>query len=519
MLHANTLHELLAKAAAAAPDAPAYRYRDDVVTYRDWDAASELLSRRFAAAGVERGDVVALLLPSVPLYMVAYLAAARLGAITTGINARYRRHEIGHILGHSGAKLLLAVERWHDADFRETIDQLRPDLPELHEAVWVEANELRQPTFRLVQALADGFPQAPSVVVDPDDLVAIVFTSGTTGVPKGACYAHASILALAEIETRRYADGKIPFKKHLAAGLSFAHVGSMARIGIQISHVGVSIVHDTFDPRLVLETIERERLIHLGGIPTQVVMLLDHPERSNFDLSSLRSVLLGGAPSSPQLIERVRDTLGVTVSVRYSSTEVGIATASLPEDDVAHLISTVGKATAGVELRIVDQQNHPLPLGEVGEVVVRSPASMRVYWRAPELTAKAIDPEGWVHTGDLGSLDGDGYLRVKGRQSEMYIRGGYNVFPEEVENVLSRHPKIARVGVLGIQDETFGELGWAFVVARDPMSPPTLAELRDFVGGELASFKRPDGLTVVSELPLTPMFKVDKRALKSLPRD
>jgi acyl-CoA synthetase (AMP-forming)/AMP-acid ligase II len=235
-------------------------------------------------------------------------------------------------------------------------------------------------------------------------------------------------------------------------------------------------------------------------------------------LSSLETVLIGGAPAAPALIGRIQEELGVVVSVRYSSTEVGIATASLADDPPEVLATTVGKATPGVELRVVDTDNQPVPADTPGEVVVRSPATMRGYWRDPEATATTLDAEGWIHTGDLGFLDAAGYLRLRGRKSEMFIRGGYNVYPAEVEDVLARHPKVARAAVLGVPDAVFGEVGWAFVVARDPSSPPTLAQLRAFVGAELASFKRPEGLTVLAEMPVTPMFKVDKRALAGIAR-
>jgi len=265
----------------------------------------------------------------------------------------------------------------------------------------------------------------------------------------------------------------------------------------------------------VLEVIERERLEDLGGIPTQVIMLLDHPDRARRDLSSLRSVLVGGAPAAPALIRRVQETLHVTVSVRYSSTEVGIATASLLDDPPELLATTVGKATPGVELRVVDEANRPLPPDTPGEVVVRSPATMRGYWQDPDATAATIDADGWVHTGDVGVLDAAGYLRLRGRRSEMFIRGGYNVYPAEIEELLAHHPKVARAAIVGLPDPVFGEVGWAFVVSRDPAAPPDLAELRTFIGAELASFKRPDGLTLLPELPLTPMYKVDKRALRT----
>jgi acyl-CoA synthetase (AMP-forming)/AMP-acid ligase II len=513
----TTLSDLLRAAARESPDAEAFRYRDERLGYGDWDALADRAAGALAARGVGHGDVVALLLPSTPLYLVCYLAAARLGAVTTGINVRYRRTEIGHVLRRSGAAMLVAVERWHDAGFRSMVEALRPELPELRDVAWFAPERVCETTRGAVADLGRG--DLPAVRVVPDDPAAIVFTSGTTGVPKGACFTHRSLLAVADIEAHRHAGGAPRFRKHLAAGLSFAHVGTMARIAIQLRHRGTSLVHDAFDPAAVLETIERERLEDLGGIPTQIIMLLDHPDRARRDLSSLRTVLLGGAPSSPALVRRVQETLGVQVSVRYSSTEVAIATASLPDDPPEILATTVGKATPGVELRIVDDTNHPVPTGTAGEVVVRSPAVMRGYWRDPEATAAALDAEGWVHTGDVGVLDAAGYLRLRGRRSEMFIRGGFNVYPAEIEDLLARHPAVARAAVVGVAEPVFGEVGWAFVVPRDPARPPTLAELRAFVGEELASFKRPDGLTILAELPVTPMFKVDKAALRTLRRE
>ena len=509
----STIGALLRHAAREAPDADAFRYRDERLHYRDWDLLADRLAAGLRARGVRAGDVVALLLPSTPLYLVAYLAAARVGAVTTGINVRYRRTEVAHVLARAGARLLLGVARWHDADFRSMVEALDLDV----ERVWLEANEITGGTAACVHRVAGGAAPAPDLEVSPDAAVAIVFTSGTTGAPRGAWYTHRNLLALAEIEARRHA-GHRGAPLHLAAGLSFAHVGSMARIAVQLGTRGASLIHDAFDPVAVLEAIERERLSHIGAIPTQAIMLLDHPDRRRYDLRSLHNVLLGGAPSSPELIRRVQAELGAQVSVRYSSTEVGIATASLPDDPPEILATTVGKPTPGVELRITAADGSTLATAEVGGVEVRSPATMRGYWNDPDATAAVMAPDGWIRTGDLGFVDDAGYLHLRGRRSEMFIRGGYNVYPGEVEDLLATHPKVARAAVVGLPDTTLGEAGWAFVVARDPHDPPTLSELRAFVGAELASFKRPDGLTLLPDMPVTPMFKVDKQALRRFGR-
>lgn len=514
-----TLGDLLRRVAADAGDTEAFRYRNERLTYGDWNRLADRASAGLTALGIDHGDIVGLLLPPTPLYMVLYLGAARLGAITTGLNTRFRRLEIGQMLHQSGVKLLLAVERWHGVDFRPIIESLMPDLPLLASVRWVKAEDLQAGTPVALESLLPDGPVEFRWLVIGEDPAAIVFTSGTTGLPKGAWYSHRNIMAVAEIEMRRHSRGRIPFRTHLSAGLSFAHIGTMARVAVHIGQVCTSILHDTFDPAAVLETIERERLGHLGGVPTQLIMLLEHPDRPKRDLSSLRSILVGGAPVTADLVRRLREAFNATISVRYSSTEVAIATASLPDDPPEILATTVGRPTPGVELRIVDEDNRPLPTGQTGEVVVRSAATMRGYWRYPEATAKAIDGDRWVHTGDLGFLDEQGYLHLKGRRSEVFIRGGYNVCPEEVEGVLAKHPAVKQAAVIGVSDDVYGEIGWAIVVPRHPQSPPSLEDIRSFVGAELASFKRPDGLTIVSELPLTAMLKVDRQALRDMVED
>ena len=516
-VRAKTLPGLLAEAAQNNRNALAFRYRDEQLTFGDWDELASRLAGALAASGVGRGDVVALLLPTTPLYQIAYLAIGRLGAIATGINLRYRRTEIQHILEVSGASLLLGIDESHGTNLRAMIEGLPREGPDL-KTLWISPAALASSTRSVVEELTAKTKPYTEIDARGDEPATIVFTSGTTGIPKGAWYAHENLMALAEIERRRHASGH-PAPTHLVTGISFAHVGFMARAAIPISHQTCTLIHDSFDPGAVLEAIERERLTDIGGFPTQVVMLMDHPDCPGRDLSSVETVLLGGAPSTPALIRRVCDVFGARVSVRYSSTEMGIGSASLPDDPPEILATTVGKPTRGVEMRIAGEKGEPVQPGEWGEVLVRSAASMRGYWRNEEATRKTVDDEGFIHTGDIGSIDEAGYLRLRGRQSEMFIRGGFNVYPVEIESRLGKHPKVARAAVVGRPDDVLGEIGWAFVVPEDAETPPDLETLRLWVGEELASFKRPDGLTLVEDLPTTAMFKVDKKALRGLFED
>jgi acyl-CoA synthetase (AMP-forming)/AMP-acid ligase II len=263
----------------------------------------------------------------------------------------------------------------------------------------------------------------------------------------------------------------------------------------------------------VLETIERERITYIGGVPAQFSLILMDPELERFDLSSLRSGAIGGAPFTPELVRQIRERLGIELVTRYSCTETALGTGSRPGDSEEQLATTVGRASDIVELRIVDDARRPLPAGVVGEVAIRSPAVMRGYWQQPEATAQVLDAAGFYYTGDLGVLDEAGYLKLVGRKKEMYIRGGYNIYPVEVEAVLAEHPAIAQAAVVGIPDVVLGERGVAYVVPRDPAAPPDAQEVRAFVGRHIADYKIPDRVVVCAALPLTPGLKVDKAAL------
>jgi acyl-CoA synthetase (AMP-forming)/AMP-acid ligase II len=424
------------------------------------------------------------MLPTGVAYPIAYLGAAKAGLVTAGINTRFREREVGHILDNSGASVLVTTD-----EFLPLVESVRPET----------LRHLVAPD----EVLA-GAGEPPSVDPDEDRAVAIVYTSGTTGVPKGATYCGRNIEAIRRID----ATFDPLHSPSQVAAIPLAHMGFMSRIGANIHKRARTVLTQRWTARSTLEAIERERLTVLGGIPTQLALMLLDPDFGTFDLSSLRVCAMGGGPASPELVRRIREAFGVPVIVRYSCTELGLGTATRPDDADEIVAETVGRPLPEVDLQIIEPN-----ADGVGEIAVRSPAMMAGYWREPELTGAAIDDRGFFHTGDLGRIDADGNLHLAGRTKEMYIRGGYNVYPVEVEAVLHEHPKVERVAVVGVADEVFGEKGAAFVVPDNPADPPSADELRAFVASRVADYKVPDDVRIRTELPLTSMFKVDKQRL------
>jgi acyl-CoA synthetase (AMP-forming)/AMP-acid ligase II len=472
----NDLGASLKAVAAEEPDAVAYVDGDRRLTYAEWDRASDRAAAVLWSRRLRPGDVVALLIEPTFVYPIAYLAAAKIACVTAGINTRLGPQEINQIIKKSSARILVTD--------RDDVDAPR--------AIGHEE-------------LLEGDTDVPSVEVGADDPVAIVYTSGTTGLPKGATFTHSNLEAVRRIE-----ETMEPGLDH-TSGLQatpMTHMGYMTKIASSIGRRAKTVLMEKWTARRALELISSERITHIGGVPTQLALMMMDPDFGKFDLSSIRSILIGGAPASPDLVRQIRETFGVPVQVRYSSTELALCTATRSDDSDEAVAETVGRPLPEVELQVLGPNDDG-----VGEIVARSPAMMRGYWNDEDATREAISG-GFFHPGDLGRIDEQGNLHIAGRVKEMYIRGGYNVYPIEVENVLREHPKVALVGVIGIPDPVLGERGKAFVVPTDPVHPPTAHELRTFVAERIADYKVPDVFEIRPELPLTSMFKVDKAALE-----
>jgi len=477
------------------------------LTYGELDAASDAVAAGLWRRGIGTGDVVVLLLPSGPAYAVAYSALAKLGAVTAGVNERLSPPERRCCVEVARPRLVLGA-----AELLEGTGL--GDAAEAHngpsgEVVVVEGSGVPP---EALGALAAPGGELPVLGPDPGRAVAVVFTSGTTGTPKGAVFGAAQLDAVGHADGgRRWGSGGRGL-----SSTSFAHLGYMTKLPQVLRGGGTTFVMERWSPGAALDMVQRHSLTTVGGIPTQVALMLAHPDFAGSDLSSVRLVALGGGPSTPGLVRQARQGFGAPVVVRYTCTEAGVGVGTNPDDPEEDAEQSVGRPRPGVTLTVRDEHGRLLPDGEVGEVCLASAACMTGYHHEPEATAAAFTADGAVRTGDLGYVDGRGRLHLAGRAKEMYVRGGYNVFPMEVEAVLEDHPAVAHVAVAPRRDDVMGEIGVAFVVPRRADAAPTLEELRQFGRRRLATHKLPEAMAVLTELPRTAMEKIDRRALAVL---
>jgi acyl-CoA synthetase (AMP-forming)/AMP-acid ligase II len=473
------------------------------ITFAQLDRAADGVAGYLARRGVVKGDVVCLLLPSSIEYAVLYAGALRLGAITSGINPRLGAVEMASIIERAAPALIVCDP-----------GAARPTAGGVAVA---ERAELR--------ASWSGAPPAAWPDLAEEDPVAVVWTSGTTGQPKGALFDHANLAAVA-----RGTDVLSQPGDRRLSPLPFAHVAYMTRVWDELANGVTTIITPTpWRAEEAIRIMATERVTVAQGVPTQWALMLASNELANADLSPLRVAATGAARMAASMVAEVRRRLRVPVVVRYTSTEASLGTGTTLGSSDEEVATTVGKPVAGVELSIVDDAGGAVAAGSVGRVRLRSPAVMRGYWgQGPgrgrrtidlvdaEATATVLAEDGWLTTGDFGHLTAEGNLQLSGRAHERYIRGGYNVYPAEVEEALASHATVARAAVVGAPDDVLGEIGVAVVVPADPGSPPDLSVLRAHCAADLADYKAPDVLVVVDELPLTPMMKVDPARLAAL---
>ena len=505
----TTVGGVLREAAAQAPDVtalveggpgPAKRRRWTYAELlRDAEQAARALTHRF-----EPGERVAVWAPNIPEWIVLEFALGLAGLTLVTVNPAYRPAELRFVLDQSDAAGIFLVPEFR-SPMAAYLDEVRAELPGLRETV-------------LFTDWADFLDSAPAdaalPTVMPDDVAQIQYTSGTTGFPKGAELHHRGLTNNARFYGARIGltEGAVlvnPMPMFHTAGCGMGVLGAVQH---RATHVPVV----AFDPALVLELVETERAEFLGAVPTMWIAMLEHPDFATRDLASLRVGISGGSPVPTELVRRIERGLGFPVTIVFGTTECSpLITQTRPDDSADDRAETLGQPFPQTDVMVADPATgQPVPVGELGELCARGYLVMRGYHRDPDATAAAIDTDGWYHTGDLASMDARGYLRIEGRLKDMIIRGGENIYPKEIEDVLFDHPAVAEVAVVGMPDDTWGEVVAAFI-RRTPDAPaPTVEELRAWCRERMAAYKTPVRWEFVDAFPLTPSGKIQKYVLR-----
>jgi fatty-acyl-CoA synthase len=483
------------------PRRPAVVFGDATWTFADLQAESTRLAHALRELGVRGGDRVAHCSPNHPSSLQTLFAAGMLGAVYVPVNARLAAPEMRFVLGDSGASVLV-----HGEGLDDRVATAAAELPDLHLVA------IGEPVAggTTLSALVDGASTEPiDEPVSLDDTAMIMYTSGTTGRPKGAILSHGNLTwncmnVLVDLDLRGDEITLVTAPLFHAAALNMSCLPTLVK-------GGCAVIVESFEPGLVYDLVERHRVTFMFGVPAMYQAMAQHPRWVDADLTSLRILECGGAPVPESLIETY-EARGLTFLQGYGMTEAspGVLFQGPYMD---HKVGSAGVASFFTDVRLVDAGGEPVAPGEIGEIQVKGPNVMQGYWNRPDATAEAIDADGWFRSGDAAVVDPDGFVTIRDRVKDMYISGGENVYPAEVEAAIFEHPSVADVGVIGLPDEKWGEVGCAIVVLR-PDATLSLDDLRAFLDGRIARYKLPHRLELVDELPRSGPGKIAKPALR-----
>jgi fatty-acyl-CoA synthase len=512
----ETIGANLARAVAAHGDRVALvvRHQDIRWTYAELDERVDQVARGLLALGLEPGDRIGIWSPNCAEWVVVQYASARAGVILVNVNPSYRANELRYVLDQSGCRLLIAATAFKTSDYAAMVEEVRPACERLEQVVFlgtpdwdglleqgvgVSENELRQRAETL----------------QFDDPINIQYTSGTTGFPKGATLSHHNILNNGFFVGE--ACGYTPDDR-ICIPVPFYHCFGMVMGNLGATSHGACMVipAPSFEPAATLAAVQEERCTSLYGVPTMFIAQLDHPGFDGYDLSSLRTGIMAGSPCPVEVMRKVLERMHMSgVTICYGMTETSpVSTQTGADDDIEHRTGTVGRVHPHVEVKLIDPADgRCVARGEPGELCTRGYSVMLGYWEEPDRTAEAIDAADWMHTGDLATMDGDGYVQIVGRSKDMVIRGGENVYPREIEEFLYTHPDVADVQVVGVPDPHYGEEIAAFVIAREGAALDTEA-VREFCAGRIAHYKVPRYVICVDEFPMTITGKIQKFKLR-----
>ncbi|MEZ6011412.1 MAG: class I adenylate-forming enzyme family protein [Hyphomonas sp.] len=514
----SRIDEFVTYWAHQTPQTPACILDDERITYRELRERIDRLARALIAHGVSKGDRVATLSPPNPDYLVCFLATSSIGAIWVGLNPRYRVEELRYVLEDSEPTILLTRTRVGDRSFKDDIGTLTADAPYLAKVVCLDEEQSSGGTMSLkdFEKAGESVPSATLArareAAGGHDPCLIIYTSGSTGKPKGALLHHHGIARFSVKQNEIWPVSPLVTLNYFPIN----HAGCVTDISTPTLSAGGTIVFmEQFDPAGSLKLMEKERVTMWGSVPTTFQMQLELPDFDAYDLSAVQIVVWSGAAAPEALIRRLLE-FSPNLANNYGMTETMVSTALTPTTDVDALCNSVGFAFPGVEIKLVASDGSEAPVGEPGEIWVRSEYNLAGYWRKPDATAEAITPDGFFKTGDLATLRPDGRYKIVGRIKEMYKSGGYNVYPREIEMALEEHPHVSMAAVVSIPDPVWQEVGVAYIVPRGDLSIP---DLERYCRDRLANYKIPKRFVIEENLPLLPIGKVNKIALKALAAD
>ena len=538
-----TIGELLGRQASRFSDRDALVHVDWNIryTWNEFKDECDRIARGLMALGISKGDHVALWATNYPEWVVAQFATAQIGAILVTVNPAYRTHELEYLLRQSDAAALMLIGNFRTSDY---VGMLGEVVPEVASSTPGQLQCDRLPNLRNVIYIQphDGSPaEAPPGMIGwaslrdlgneissealaqresechPDDVICIMYTSGTTGNPKGVMLTHHNLVANAA-----YTREGLGFTEddRLCIPVPFYHCfGSvLGTLCCATAAAAMIIPSEYFDPEKALVAVEKEQCTAIHGVPTMFIAELEHSEFDRYDLGSLRTGIMAGSPCPIEVMRQVIDRMGCReMTVGYGLTEAApIITLTRSDDGIERRVSTVGTAIPYVEVKIIDPETgEEAPVGEQGELCSRSFMNMKGYYKMPEATEAAIDSDAWLHTGDLATVDAEGYYKITGRSKDMIIRGGENVYPREIEEFLYTNPKVADVQVIGVPDQRFGEEIMAWVMLRGGQEA-TEDEIREFCRGKIAHYKVPRYVKFVSEFPMTVTGKIQKYIMRDV---
>jgi fatty-acyl-CoA synthase len=515
-------------------DAAIFATTGERLSWHDLQRRSDEVAAGLLALGVKRGDRVGIWAPNCVEWLLVQLGSARIGAILVNINPAYRVSELEHALNKAQCRVLVLAAGLKSSDYVAMLKSLAPEM-----SVASASQPLRLTRFpNLERVILIGTGQPPagmlsftqlttlagpahrnrlrelSAGLDPDDAINIQFTSGTTGSPKGATLSHHNIVNNARYTAKAM---RLTERDQLCIPVPLYHCFGMVLGVLTCTAVGATMVFPgaSFDAEETLRAVEKYRCTALHGVPTMFVAQLEHPGFSGFDVSSLRTGVMAGAPCPIEVMRRVISEMHMSeITIGYGMTETSpISFQSDVDEPLERRVSTVGRVQPHLEVKIVDAQGRIVPVGQSGELCTRGYAVMLGYWEDVEHTRESIDDAGWMHSGDLATIDADGYCNIVGRVKDMLIRGGENVFPREIEEYLYRHPKVQEAQVFGVPDPKYGEEVCAWIVLKAGVSA-TEDEIRDFCRGQIAHYKVPRYIRFVSDLPKTVTGKAQKFAMR-----